>query len=697
MKSNWTTAGLDETRKRLGKACPEALAARIYSAQLLGQDPDLVLHGGGNVSVKAPYTTALGETLEAVFVKASGRDMAALSLDDLCPVDLDRFRRLRTHDDLDDDDLAAAMRLCLLNAAAPTPSIETALHALLPQPYIDHSHADAVVALTHRDNAEWLLSEALGDRVAVVPYFRPGLALAQAVAKAYEEKQHVHGIVLMQHGLVTFGPDAKTSYERHVALVDACEAFLAERGRSELAIEFKAAESPEALSQRIAPKLRGLLAGYSGGEIQPYQRSVLQWRGGDALMNVIDSVDAGAFADSGPLTGDHAIRTRARYLYLPDPDWSDLDGLAERLGQAIERFRTDYRDYLLDHGGVTFADVSPNVVMLPGAGLFARGRSLEAARIAADIAERTLLVKAASHGLGEFVGLEAAHVADMECRSLQRAKLAGAAPGPLEASVVVISGGAGAIGCAVGEECACAGAYVVLTDINEAQLKKAVDRVNECAGDDRAFGIVMDVTDEDSVRAGYEQVVRRFGGLDVIVPNAGIAHVAPIENLQVEDFARVMNINATGYLLMMREGIRILKKQGIGGNIVINASKNVFGPGKDFGAYSASKAAGHQLGKVAAIELAPYDIRVNMINADAVFGDEEIPSGLWGTVGPDRAKTRGLATEDLPEYYRGRNLLRARVTGRHVGRAVVFFASNATPTTGATLPVDGGVVEAFPR
>ncbi len=207
----------------------------------------------------------------------------------------------------------------------------------------------------------------------------------------------------------------------------------------------------------------------------------------------------------------------------------------------------------------------------------------------------------------------------------------------------------------------------------------------------------MNVTDEESVRTGFAEVVRTYGGVDVIVPNAGTAHVASIEDLDVGDFRRVMEVNAVGYLLFMQEGIRILKQQVLGGNIVINASKNVFGPGKDFGAYSASKAAGHQLGKVAAIELAPFGIRVNMINADAVFGDAETPSGLWATVGPKRAKSRNMKEEDLAEYYRGRNLLKARVSGRHVGNAVVFFASNATPTTGATLPVDGGIVEAFPR
>jgi NAD(P)-dependent dehydrogenase (short-subunit alcohol dehydrogenase family) len=207
----------------------------------------------------------------------------------------------------------------------------------------------------------------------------------------------------------------------------------------------------------------------------------------------------------------------------------------------------------------------------------------------------------------------------------------------------------------------------------------------------------MDVTDEESARRGFEDIVRTCGGVDVLVPNAGVAHVAALADMEVSDFRRVMEINTVGYMLFMREGIRIMKRQELGGNIVINASKNVFGPGKDFGAYSASKAAGHQLGKVAAIELAADHIRVNMINTDAVFGDENMPSGLWATVGPQRAKSRNLSEADLPEYYRRRNLLRARITGRHVGNAVVFFASNATPTTGATLPVDGGVIEAFPR
>jgi NAD(P)-dependent dehydrogenase (short-subunit alcohol dehydrogenase family) len=279
----------------------------------------------------------------------------------------------------------------------------------------------------------------------------------------------------------------------------------------------------------------------------------------------------------------------------------------------------------------------------------------------------------------------------------QLAKPARDADRPLDGQVVVISGGAGAIGAAVAEGCAEAGAHVVVTDLDAERLDKVIERVERRCGDGTAAAVVMDVTDEASVRRGFEEVCRLYGGVDVIVPNAGVAHVAPIDELALADFRRVMEVNVTGYLLFMREGIRILKQQALGGHIVINSSKNVFGPGKDFGAYSASKAAGHQLGKVAAIELAPHGIRVNMINADAVFGHEDIPSGLWAEVGPQRAQSRGMKIDELPEYYRGRNLLRARVYGHHVANAVVFFASNATPTTGATLPVDGGVVEAFPR
>jgi NAD(P)-dependent dehydrogenase (short-subunit alcohol dehydrogenase family) len=263
--------------------------------------------------------------------------------------------------------------------------------------------------------------------------------------------------------------------------------------------------------------------------------------------------------------------------------------------------------------------------------------------------------------------------------------------------VVFITGGAGAIGLGVADACAAAGAHVVLADLDGERTREAAARLEDRHDAGSVIGLAVNVTDEASMRSGFDAACVAYGGVDVVVPNAGIALVSPIEELSADEARRVAEVNYLGVLNTIREAARVFRLQGTGGHIVVNSSKNVFAPGKDFGAYSASKAAAHQIGKIAAIELAPLGVRVNLINADAIFDEGEVRSGLWEAVGPDRARRRGLDADELPEFYRQRNLLRARVRARHVGNAVVFFASNATPTTGATLPVDGGIPEGFPR
>lgn len=699
MKSHWNEAEAAEAVRQWGPQHGEQLALRLYTARLLGRDPDLVLHGGGNVSVKQPHQTIVGEQAEAIHVKASGHDLAAIEPGGMPALDLAYLRRLRRLDRLDDDAMVNQLRTHLFDASSPTPSIEALMHAFLPHRFVDHSHADAVLTLTNQPDGEHLVRDALGERAAILPYVAPGFELAKAVADLYEANPSVEGIVLLQHGLITFGDTARESYERHILLVDACEKAAARRlaGRS-LTPGFRTDARPADLAAAVGPVLRGLLAVPTGDADRPYRRPILEWRAGGDVLAFVNSKEAAQLAAAGPLTCDHLIRTKPWPLFVERPAWSDAQHLRRQLQEAVESYRSRYRGYVAAHGGsAAQADPSPKVVLLSGAGAFCWGPTKRDAQIAADITEHTLAAKAVAGLIGSYAALAPEHLFAMEYRSIQLAKLGERPDRPLEGQVVVISGGAGAIGAAVAEVCAKAGAHVVVTDLSEERLAKVVRGVEKAAGAGTAAALVMDVTDETSVRRGFEQTCRLFGGVDVLVPNAGVAHVAPIEQLDVQDFRRVMEVNVTGYLLFMREGIRVLKQQGLGGHIVINASKNVFGPGRDFGAYSASKAAGHQLGKVAAIELAEHNIRVNMINADAVFAHGDIASGLWSQVGPVRAKTRGLQTEDLPEYYRGRNLLKARVLGHHVGNAVVFFASNATPTTGATLPVDGGVIEAFPR
>jgi rhamnulose-1-phosphate aldolase/alcohol dehydrogenase len=699
MKNRWTEEGARKAIERWGGEHREDLALRIYTARLIGEEPDLVLHGGGNASLKRKFRTLLGDEVDAIHVKGSGWDLAMIEPSGMPALDLAHLRRLRALEALNDDEMVNEIRTHLFDASAPMPSIETLVHAFLPHRYIDHSHADAVLALTNQPDGERLIRKAVGDGVAIVPYVRPGFDLAKAVGDAYEANPDVEGIVLSHHGLISFGDSARESYERHIKLVTACEAYIEKRAKDHpLTPSFGVEEDPGEAAARIAPTLRGLLAVPTGDEDHPYLRSVLEWRATKEILRIINSAEAKSLAVTGPLTSDHLIHTKPWPLLVESPSWADREALRGQLEEAVETYRRKYLSYISEHGGsASDVDPLPCVVWLQGVGVFCRGKSKRQARIAADIAAHTLITLARAHAVGTYTPLPPKHLYDMEYRGLQQAKLGSDEDRPLERHIVVISGGAGAIGAAVAEVCAGAGAHVVVADIQEEPLNRVATRIEQRHGSGSAMSVVMDVTDEASVRNGFAKITRAYGGVDVIVPNAGIAHVSAIEDLSVDDFRRVMEVNATGYLLFMKEGIRILKEQGLGGHIVINASKNVFGPGRDFAAYSASKAAGHQLGKVAAIELAPHNIRVNMINADAIFGDEETPSGLWASVGPQRAKSRSMKTEDLPEYYRGRNLLKARVLGHHVGNAVVFFASNATPTTGATLPVDGGVVEAFPR
>ena len=691
MQDRWKDEEAKAAIDRWGDALGEAVALRLYTAKLIGCEPDLVLHGGGNVSVKCEVRTLLSEDVEAVRVKSSGAEMSRLTPSELPALHLPYLRRLRKLDRLTDDEMVNAFRTHLFDANAPTPSIETLLHAFLPHRFVDHSHADAILAMTNQPNGESLIGDVLGRRVAVLPYVRPGFELAKAAAEAIDKSPQVEGLVLLQHGLVTFADDARTSYQRHINLVSTCEEFLCQKQRDRtLTVSFRTVESPADLATRAAPILRGLLAAKTDNEDRPYLRPILEWRATDGIMAFVNSAEARNLAPAGAVTADHVIRTKTKPMFVEQPAWNDAAELRTQLEQAVERFRDDN----LNEQSV---DRAPRVVLLPGAGAFCWGPTKTAACIAADMAEHTIDIKTAAHFCGSYHGLSSDHLCDMEMREIQRRKLNDESDRPLAGQVVIVSGGAGAIGAAVADCCIAAGAHVALADIDESRLAGTVSRIEQQRGTGRAIGFAMDVTDEKSVHDGYEHVVRHYGGVDVVVPNAGVAHVSPIEALALEDFRTVMEVNAVGYFLFMREGIRVLESQGLGGNIIINASKNVFGPGKDFGAYSASKAAGHQLGKVAAIELAPKNIRVNMINADAVFGDPDTPSGLWATVGPSRAKSRNLEPEDLPDYYRRRNLLKTRIHGRHVGHAVVFFASNATPTTGATLPIDGGVVEAFPR
>ena len=703
MKSRWQDGDAEKAVELWGQRWGRELALRAYTSRLIGADPALVLHGGGNTSLKGSARNLFGEEVPVLYVKGSGADLSAIEPSGFTALDLARLSRLQALPSLADAKMTNELNVNRLDASAPAPSVETLLHAFLPYRFIDHSHAEVLLCISNQPEGEHLLAAAVGPQVVVLSYVTCGFPLAAAVARALEQRPDAIGIVVAQHGLFTFGDDARSAYERHIEIVTACEKFIASsRPQRQLTPAYHAEMPAAELAARIGPVLRGVLAEKTGDEDVPYRRMILDWRGDDEVLAFVNSAEVEQLAAAGPVTPDHVIRIRPFALFVPAFATDSIEGMRECLAAAVEAYGQRYRDYVSKYLGAeqtagAALDPLPRVVLIPGAGAFCFGRSKHEARIAADITVHTLRVQRSAHEMGGYQAAAPEHLCAMEYWSLQQAKLGREARRPLERQVVLITGGAGAIGFGIAKVCAEAGAHVVVTDIEAERLHRVVEQIEAEHGPGMATGITMNVTDEASVLAGFEEACRRYGGVDVVVPNAGIAHVAAVADLAREDLDRVMNVNFIGLFHTLREGARVLRAQGLGGNIVVNSSKNVFGPGKDFGAYSASKAAGHQLAKVSAIELAADGIRVNMINPDAIFAEENIESGLWATVGPGRAQSRGMKLDELPEYYRSRNLLRVRVRARHVGNAVVFLASNQTPTTGASIPVDGGVVEAFPR
>jgi len=746
MDDRWDDADAERFVELHAPAWGEELALRVYSSRLLGTELDLVLHGGGNTSVKGSVRDLFGDERPALFVKASGRDLAAAEPADHPAADLERLRRVAAiPEELDDFALGRALRSALFDPEAPTPSLEAPVHAVVPGRYVDHTHADAILALSNRPAGARVVREALGADVVIVPYVTPGHPLSRAVAEAMAELpdagRRSGAMVWLRHGLVTWGETARESYRRTIELVTRAEEYLeTERRNRTVAAHGKAPEVPEsgeadARWARVAPIFRGLLAVPSGDPDRPWRRVILRADRSPETLALLARPDLAEMVAGGPLTADHLIRTKAEPLVLGELPWGSPDDLGVHLTEAARGYEARYREYVERHRqrlpeGVEPFDPEPRVVLLPGCGVAAAGGSAKLASVALDIALHTLRVKAAVADAGaRYEGLSEGHLFDMEYRPMQIAKLRSAGSPPqspalspprnsnderemgqsateaeggrsrLAAGVALVTGAAGAIGEGICRELLAAGAHVAASDLAGERLDSLVEELTaEAPG--RVLGVPLDVTDPDGpggVAAGFNAVARVWGGVDLVVVNAGAAHVATIETMELSDFERLERINVHGTLLVLGEAARHFRRQGTGGDVVVVSTKNVFAPGASFSAYSATKAASHQIGRIASQEMAGLDVRVNMVAPDAVFGGGERKSGLWQEVGPDRMRARGLTEEGLEEYYRGRNLLKARITARHVGRAVVFFARRETPTTGATLPVDGGLPDATPR
>ena len=706
MRNRWSDESAAAAVARWGAAFGEDLALRTYTSRLLGAEPDLVLHGGGNTSLKADRTSRLGRTFRALFVKASGVNLGTCEPGAHTGLELDPLLALRALEELPDEAMVEELMRRRLRADGGQPSLEALVHAFLPAPFVDHTHADAILALTNQEGGEALVRSALGEDVLVIPYVEPGFRLARAAAGALDARPSARAMVWGHHGLVTWGATARESYEATIALVSRAEAFLEARGAVPLGRAGMGAEAAEAAKRyaRLAPVLRGLLGARTADPDRPWRRAVLAPLLDPDIVTALGAPGAREMALTAPLTTDHLIRVKALPLWVDGPDFEDEAALRAQLADAIERYAEAYEAYVARNAALVppaapvAVDPLPRVVLIPGVGAIGAGADLAGARLARDVAAHTLRVKARIAAMGgRYEGLPEGKLFFMEYRGLQQRKLGtGAGARPLRGSAAIVTGAAGAIGSAICRALLEQGALVAVTDLAGEGLDGLVAELQREFGD-RALGAALDVGDPASVASAFARITREWGGVDLVVANAGLAHVAPLAELDLEAFRRLTRVNVEGTLLVLAEAARLFARQGTGGDVVLISTKNVPAPGASFGAYSATKAGAHQLARIASLELAPLDVRVNMVAPDGVFSEGARRSGLWARIGPDRARARGLPEAELEEYYRNRNLLKARITGAHVAKAVLWFATRQVPNTGITLPVDGGLPDATPR
>ena len=681
MQSQWN----DDTAKKMVEAfgaegVHEDIALRVYTTRLLGRDPLLVLHGGGNTSVKSTATDDLGQEHAVIAVKGSGADMADIEPWGLPAVKLGPLRELRALDDLSDESMVNVQRLNLLNAAAPNPSVETLLHAFLPHKFVDHTHAAAVLSLVDQPDGEALAREVYDGRMGIVPYIAPGFGLAKAAAQVFDEKPDVEGLILHKHGIFTFGETAREAYERMIEMVSLAESRL-RQGRPVVFPKRKIAASLETAAE-IAPILRGACAVRRDGA-EPI-RFIAELRTGPAILDYVNGVELASYSQRGVVTPDHIIRTKNKPLMVPAPETGRLDDFAAAVKDAVETFIAGYDTYFAREnaavgGTKTKLDAMPRVILVPGVGLFGLGRSAKDASIAGDLAENTVRVVTDAEAIGRYDPLPEADLFALEYWSLEQAKLKGAVVKPLTGQIAVVTG-AGAIGAATARALATDGAAVALLDIDGEAAKKAAAGV-------KGLGLQCDVTKPADVARAFAAVCDRFGGVDILVSNAGAAWQGRIGEVSDETLRKSFELNFFAHQTVAQAAVRIMLKQGTGGALLFNISKQAVNPGQNFGPYGLPKAATMLLMRQYALDYGADGIRSNGVNAD------RIRSGLLtDAMVAARSKARGLSEA---EYMSG-NLLQTEVTADDVAQAFLGLAK-ARKTTGHVETVDGGNIAAALR
>jgi rhamnulose-1-phosphate aldolase/alcohol dehydrogenase len=685
-----STISLAEDRWPYGGEVPEdALGQVLLASHLLGSNRAVANFGGGNTSAKGPTVDHVGREVQAMWVKGSGSDLATMGRGDFTPLRLEEVLPLFERHEMSDEDMVAHLARCQLDPAAPRSSIETLLHAFVPAAHVHHTHPDAINVLAGTRDGERLVGECFGDEAAWIPYIRPGFTLAKQVGTAVRENPGLRLIVLAKHGLVVWGDSAEEAYRRTIGMINRAAEFVnvrtAGRPRFGGALPHNGADTE--FLREVLPVLRGAVSS---------ERSKLLLLDTSApAKEFVSSRDAAELVTVGAACPDHLVHTKRVPLWIPfDPEHEDAVALSQRIRTLAAEFRDDYRTYVERHADADTVPADPDarVVLIQHVGLVGVGTTPKEARLSRDLYHRAIEVMAGAHALGGFTSLTEKESFGVEYWPLELYKLSlRPPPGELQGKVALVTGAAGGIGRAVVEELAAQGACILAFDLDGDGATDAVESLG-----DAGAAVGGDVTDEAAVREAFAGAVATFGGVDIVVSNAGIASSAPIEATTLAEWERIHSILGTGYFLVAREAFSVVRAQGRGGSIIVVASKNALVAGKNAAAYSSAKAAELHLARCLAEEGGADGIRVNTINPDAVLQGSRIWDSSWRE---ERAAAYGIEPDELEEHYRRRTVLGVNVLPQDIAHAVLHFSSEARSgkSTGNILNVDGGVSAAYPR
>jgi len=668
----------------------------VYRSNILGQDPSVTNWAGGNTSAKITEKDFKGNDIQVLRVKGSGTDLRTITRSGFPGLRLDEINLLRPRKSMSDEEMVEYLAHCLVDLNAKRPSIDTLIHAFIDHPHIDHMHPDAVIAICTAKHGKRIMKDIYGDDAEWVDWLRPGFALAKQCGEIVRENPQLKAILLGKHGLITWGGTAKECYENTITVIEQAQKYIELHEKRQKAfggVRYRDLSRKDRMSliRALLPSIRGI--------VSTQKRMVLHYDDAPDVLQFVNSAEGKQLSQKGAACPDHLVSTKLYPMFVDvSPSHLSVENLKEAVKKEAEKYVKGYERYFNANKNSkdVIDDPYPRIILIPGLGMIATGKEKRMAKISSDIYHRSIAVIRGASAIDTYVSMTPAEAFSVEYWPLERFKLT-LQPKEKELSrrVAFITGAASGIGRAIAIRFAEEDAHVVVADINSEGAAAVASEIQSLYGDGKAIAVPVDVADEKSVLHAFDEAVLTYGGIDIVVSNAGISSASPIDETSLEIWDRQMDILAKGYFLVAREGFRALKTQGIGGSIIFIVSKNAVASGKNASAYSAAKAAELHLARCLAEEGGAHRIRVNSICPDAVIRGSSIWSGKWRQ---ERAQAYGIQPDQIEEYYRNRTILKVSVFPEDIAEAALFFASDrSAKTTGAMLTVDGGVSAAFAR